>query len=288
MISINVCHHVPNRDRLSYLKTSFPSPLYDLRLVTAGLPSNDGYAFNRIKSDAKRFGYLYSRICYDAADIFVANQMAAVLNDGLVDNDTYRNSLKALQSCGWPAVSSHSCLPAWLQPRMLTDAEISLNIKHRYCLSKFLACSKEDIIIVAEDDIVLKKSSYLLLEEILSKADSLAKHALDPLFIDIGGGCGLHATKHDRINQDLIPTVYTAKSRLTQPIWPSSRTTCAYIANKKFAELFFKILPVPCAPIDFEITYCMSKMRSVFCLWAEPPVFKHGSQDGSYKSSIQK
>lgn len=289
MTYIYICHHKPNANRLSYLKKALSLSPFSVRFVTVGLPGDENRRFNQIKQDVDSLSHIYSDICHVSADIFAACQEAVAHNQGLLDVEIYTKSLIALRYSGWPNKDCIHFLPAWLRSRKLSNSEISINLKHRYALSKLLQCQHEDSAIIVEDDIIFHSDSFSLLRSIVNKVQSLSLHCAGPVYIDIGGGCGLHAhgVEYVHCTHNHIPSVRNQRIKLTQPVLPTSRTMCAYIVNKKFAEAFFKLLPSPCAPIDFEITYCMNMMKSILCFWLDPPIVGHGSQNGSYTRSIQ-
>ena len=168
------------------------------------------------------------------------------------------------------------------RPKVLSKAEVSLCMKHRYALSLLLLDCNSDFGIILEDDANPTKYSVKLLEQIVSFAGSYDPSL--PIFIDLSSGCNLNIS-------NIVDASYsTLNGGLYKPILPSSRTTCAYLVNKQFAALFLTSFRDPVAPIDYELTFILELLRrkksDLICLWHEPAVFIHGSKDGTLSTLL--
>jgi GR25 family glycosyltransferase involved in LPS biosynthesis len=155
----------------------------------------------------------------------------------------------------------------------LRSAEVSLFLKHLQALKCFAASSSTNWALIAEDDIVLKDDS-------LQRLDALVAVIPDPIdYIDVGGGAGLKSEPAFRLLSPEIEGLY-----LIDP--PSSRTTCAYLVSRKFAEKILSTSHQPTMPIDWYLCYLMQLYSAKTC-WVEPPIFIHGSEQGYYGSNLR-
>lgn len=156
--------------------------------------------------------------------------------------------------------------PPWLQPRILTNGEISVLLKHYFALSA-IACGDCEWGLIAEDDIIADSQTHQRFMQCLSEFESIKMD-----YLDLAGGCGL------------LPEI-TDGTMNTQIVSPSrTRTNACYMVSRKFActlvESFWPIV----LPIDWHIQYLMQTNLTSVCYWASRPPFIHGSEAGIYKS----
>jgi len=162
-------------------------------------------------------------------------------------------------------------------------AELSLSIKHRYALSHFLSSPEFDYALVLEDDALVLPASMSVVSDL---AEYLSASSFSgAVYIDLSSGCNLSVV-------NLLPPIHNLSSgaSLYSPPFPSSRTTCAYLINRAFAEAFLGVFISPQAPIDYEYMFtltCLQRDQMLSaCLWTEPNAFFHGSKGRSMSSLI--
>jgi len=164
----------------------------------------------------------------------------------------------------------------WMKYRALTKSELSLYYKHLTLLRTF-ANSSYDYLVVMEDDAIIGPRFWSQLSTVLILED------FD--YIDLAGGCSLtlkNITDPEVVNNE-------ESFELFKVPWKSSRTTCAYVISHSCACAFVNspiehfIVPVDWA---FTLYFCSSCSNKVY--WSEGIDILHGSENGTYKSSIER
>lgn len=153
--------------------------------------------------------------------------------------------------------------------------ELSLVLKHDLAIKKFVN-SEKDFLLIMEDDAVVTDKSFTLLSNVMSQISHLEKN--QPIYVDVGSGANIVLPIWHGYSKKIILNV---KSGLT-------RTTLAYIINKKYADLWVKHnpstdFPKNLAAIDFFIT-AFNYTFAVKSYFSKISVFKHGSQIGKWVS----
>lgn len=157
-------------------------------------------------------------------------------------------------------------LPAWMHPRLLSDGEISVILKHYYALSR-IAQGNNSYGLIAEDDVVLKDNSKRLLYKSLEELKEV-----DGDYLDLAGGCGLRALGLE-------------SSRNISNIKPANtRTNACYVVSKHLATLLVESFLPFVHPIDWHLLYLLNYHNVDKCYWSIEEVFIHGSEYGRYSS----
>ena len=273
---IAICHHPPNVDRLASIKKSVLFNILEpiITFITSSSPPSS-LNTERFINDKKILEY-QGNLIKDGHINLYRNYLAVSRNQGLLGkyDDIKVEFTSTLQMLGLP--------------RPLRIAELSLSLKHIYAFSHFLSYSSAPFLVVLEDDAIPTDISHIKLLSLLKYFSNHYSTEI-PLFIDIGGGLNMRSpliidNLKTLAGEDLTKEVF---SEITVPPYPSSRTTCGYIINKKFASLFLlQQIPI-ILPSDLIIFSAMYKMDKLQTFWIEPPLFMHGSQDGSFSSTVQ-
>lgn len=159
-----------------------------------------------------------------------------------------------------------------LANKVLNLSEKSIFLKHLVAF-QLLVASGETWGVIAEDDIIFKENSIERLSDLIDELPD----SVD--FIDIGGGVNLKA----QYAFNKLP-YFKENLYLIDP--PSTRTVCAYIINRSFAQRILNLQEHPVIMIDFYIAFALQEFGSkVF--WVEDPIFVHGSEQGFYSSTIR-
>ena len=167
------------------------------------------------------------------------------------------------------------------------NANNALMQKHFYVWKYFLKTEK-DFLIVLEDDVIIDKNQEINIyfNKVLNK---LEEEDYRMIYIDLAGGLTREQMK---IEKNLI----TNTAPLTELKIFASRTTCAYVINKKTASYFIKKLEtdkflLEAYPIDWVINLLGINMgeenEDYVCIHTEPPIFTHGSVERKFISTIQ-
>ncbi len=158
---------------------------------------------------------------------------------------------------------------AWIRPRELSEAEISLFLKHRAAW-KEIADASSPYGIVAEDDILFFDHSGAYFDKLIANLPA------DFDYIDLVGGCGLRPRIGDRVINEIF----------FETCIPSDRTSCCALISRGFARRLISLdLPI-CLPIDWTLTLAF-QLTKARVYWLEPPLFAHGSEMGIYRSGIR-
>lgn len=266
---VYVCHYVPNTDRQSIItKQQVVLQNLPFHVISQSDASNSAVFENHLLHACSRFPF-YMKHYEEVADVLSIHAQAVSRVGGSIKKDT------------------SSTVPANLisSPRHISRSELSLNLKHRTALARFLM-SSSSLCIVLEDDAIPISSTSSLIARLIEIAEGDTTRYL---YVDIGGGCRLTYRDFDGVTScDLL-----LGHKLYDVVYPSSRTTCAYLVNKKFAGYFLAQFPHPFGPIDFEYLFCLQAIykqssRELRNQWLDPPAFVHGSQEHFFSSSIQK
>lgn len=157
-------------------------------------------------------------------------------------------------------------LPAWMHPRLLSDGEISVILKHYYALSR-IAQGQDSYGLVAEDDIILKNNSKRLFYNSLEELKGV-----DGDYLDLAGGCGLKLLGFE-------------SPRNISNIKPANtRTNACYVVSKHLAKLLVESFLPFVHPIDWHLLYLLNYHDVDKCYWSIEEVFIHGSESGRYSS----
>jgi len=266
------CHHLPASDRRQVV--SLHRKLFsNHHTICNGHPR--GCSFPRFRSDS-------DSAVPNAIQHFLQSRPTLVAN-WLLANQPLTDISKLLSLVDQYISYIPDPSPQWLRPRLLSDAELSLSIKHRYALSHFLSSPQFEYALVLEDDALIQPSSMSVVSELTEYLSDLSFSGA--VYIDLSAGCNLSVV-------NLLPPIQNLSSgaSLYSPFFPSSRTTCAYLINKPFAEAFLGAFTSPLAPIDYEYMFtltCLHRNQMLSaCLWTEPNVFVHGSKDRFMSSLI--
>jgi len=266
---VYVCHYVPNADRQSIIaKQHAALQCLPFHIITQSDASNSAVFEKHRLQACSRFPF-YMKHYEEVVHVLSIHAQAVSRDGGAIKKPT---SFAAPISLISP-------------PKHISRSELSLNLKHRTALAKFLM-SSSSLCIVLEDDAIPISATSILVKRLIEFAEGDYDRYL---YVDIGGGCSLTYRDFNGVNScDLLLT-----HKLYDVVYPSSRTTCAYLVNKKFAVYFLTQFPQPFGPIDFEYLFCLQAIyrqspRELRNQWLDPPAFVHGSQEYFLSSSIQK
>jgi len=248
MFKVFYLHYSKNKDRKAYLKRfvekELPGQLIS-EFDREDINPNDHYKFNRADN--------YMAIC-SFANVLADN--LSLLKTGKSDGTINISALSAYQMLS-------------LTPGEISLSNLSLNLKHQMAWER-LASSNSEWGVILEDDVIFHASSV---RQIISLVEQLCN---DIDFVDIGGGCGLKP-RGARFLESSLKDIYIDR-------FASTRTTCAYIINRRLAKSLIKAnLPI-LFPIDFQLNYCFSLLNPTVC-WSDPELVIHGSEHGYYLSS---
>lgn len=155
--------------------------------------------------------------------------------------------------------------------RQLRFAERSIMAKH-IAAYRLIADGEADYALILEDDAIIVKYFMPILK---SRVEILLDSCTSWDFLFIGSGCNLR-----------VPPEHLAFGQYWYKMGhPATKCADSYIITKKAAQACLEELPYS-LPIDWELNYILEK-RSMSVYWLEPPLVEQGSQNGTYKSSIQ-
>tara|TARA_B100001559_G_scaffold306084_1_gene296980 strand:- start:2634 stop:3338 length:705 start_codon:yes stop_codon:yes gene_type:complete len=157
--------------------------------------------------------------------------------------------------------------------RILSDGEISCYFKHLQSL-KNLYESEKPYGLILEDDILMLKPFKHKINKILKK---FGQTDWDIIFLGLGAGKDFIRSNSKR---DLLNLSYL------KPFHPASNCAEAYLIKKDSAKLLYDEMKSFNLPYDWELAYKMYKL-DFKVRWLYPPLFKQGSQDKTYKSSLR-
>jgi len=277
------CFHRANKNRQHIIDTHTLLFGGAHRIITVGAP--EGRRLNElcrsnINIDKARYT---QKLFDDSLCVLVQNLLLA--QHGL---NSYPKELtqEGLRIMGENLIKSTKGELPWAKARPLKRAEISLSMKHKYALGHFLAYSQKPYCLILEDDAVIGKTTMNALDSLCSFGHiSVVNSTL--LYADLSLGCNMKISNL----ADRGVSVYGQFHAYT-PLYPSSRTTCAYLVNREMAVFFLSLFyDRYLAPIDIELMFAMTEARRLRinqkCIWIEPEVFGHGSEsEPGIESSI--
>jgi len=256
MVPIHIIHYQGNADRKRYLDDAFAQSPIRPQFITAfdrqQLALDQVYRF-----DEAQFRTMLAPI----KDILIGNVIALTQ----LKTAPWANCV-ALHRRQNRTLDQDLQANAWLRPRPLRPAEVSVFLKHRLAWQR-IAEGEAEWGIVAEDDILLHDHSFKAL------ADLPILLPPDADYVDLAGGCGMLP----RMGNAVVNEVFFA----IDP--PNTRTVCCALMARSLARrLVAMALPV-CLPVDWTLTYALTLERSQV-YWMHPPVFVHGSETSVYRS----
>jgi GR25 family glycosyltransferase involved in LPS biosynthesis len=259
-LPVFICHYRPNTERRAYLEASGLEPNFvtdfDKEEIADQYTTTDDLGLRQAQDAI--VGPILPTMHFN---IMLANSKPG---ETLPTASIYNQIYDLADNPEWRAKAA-------LKPTR-SPAEISLFLKHIQAL-RWFASTEASWGLIAEDDIILKEDSLTrlgwLLEELSDSID----------YVDLGGGANLRPDAAYR----RLPHTRT-RTFVIDP--PSSRTTCAYLVNRRFASKVVAEDHDPVVPIDWYYNYLMWA-HDARALWAEPPLFVHGSEQGFYKSNIR-
>jgi GR25 family glycosyltransferase involved in LPS biosynthesis len=257
---IYICHYGKNLERLKYLD----GLQIDFQLIRDFDPGEIKPAEANQPDDSRTLFEQLDRIKYVLrfnGQLALASQK----NRRISPNQIYHSLQKSEDTGSW--------LNAVFAGLKLRPAETSLFLKHLAAWRSFGSSQSDHWALIAEDDVVFKDDSLQRLNELVA---AIPGH-VD--YIDVGGGAGLKPEPAFGLLSPEIKGLY-----LIDP--PASRTTCAYLINRKFAEKIASTSHPPLMPIDWYLNYLMQVHSAKVC-WLEPPVFIHGSEQDYYGSNLR-
>jgi GR25 family glycosyltransferase involved in LPS biosynthesis len=268
-LCVYVCHYTPNVKRKAIVASQEDVlRKYQLKIITQSDASSSRDFQDHLQNARSRYP-VYLNHYRNNLNILSIHAYAVSVNGGSIDRNCL--SIGVLKSINMPS--------------QISGSELSLNLKHRTALGRFLMSPANLCIVLEDDAIPIPTTSHLI--ELLTKLTDEEKNR--HLYIDLGGGCRLNYCSYSGITSHVV----LLEHRLYDVINPSSRTTCAYLVNKSFAEYFLTLFPQPFAPIDFEYLFCLqtihkSGTQNLRNQWLDPPAFLHGSQEYNLQSTVQK
>lgn len=146
--------------------------------------------------------------------------------------------------------------------RFLTNAEVSLLLKHYYIMNK-LVNSNQDYILVLEDDVLLSDNFLVNLKKCYNQLP------LDWDLVWVGTCCNLHEPK--------------MKGKLVYKTNRGSRCTHSYLISKKCANKILKNTDMITEAADHAFNYYIEKLN-LNNYWIEPPL---AIQNPNYETTIQ-
>lgn len=141
--------------------------------------------------------------------------------------------------------------------------EIAVWIAHCYCYKQIVK-NNWDKALILEDDVLFDENDFMNLYNICNKLPN------DWNICDVGNGCNL-MPKNLQKNKTFYKTNFGIK------------TTSSYLINYKTAKFLLE-RKLSTWVIDYYINLYKNELN---IYWAEPPIFKQGSQNGIYKTSVQ-
>ena len=294
-MDIEVCFHPPNiKRKLDLTKTNFHHKAKTI------IKWNENYSpptEKILKRDAL-IGYLQNAL-YEGPNIgFLRKEIYNIFQKQIILLESSKKALfKNLEAVKYyngnidnPSINNE--VPKEFNinnvglPKLLNNKELSLTLKHVSTINRFLLNSNKLFLLVLEDDAIPCDIAYELIENIIKKLLDSRISEKTPIFIDIGGGIGLHSESNKKSisifeERNIYNNLY-----LNHLETPSTRTSCAYIINREFAEkLAVQMIPT-ILPSDFYLLSSFSYMDNLNCFWASSTIFKNGSNTGATESTI--
>jgi len=211
--------------------------------------------------------YSYNKACQERW-IYMLTR----LHDGLLHNldRIQEHSPSANLLVSSDTIDSFQTLyfPTWMNPRQLTQGDISVCSKHFRAISDFLL-SPCDYLLVLEDDAIIVSSPLEFIDELLQHTH------FD--YLDLAGGDGIECNQSN---------ILTYGSVLVEHIsYRSTRTACSYVLSKRSALAAMQSMQPLTMPIDWSIAFALATMPTdTLVFWAQNQPIIHGSSSGYYKS----
>jgi len=199
---------------------------------------------------------------YDEAVIIKWNIGLTEIKASLWENYLLANNLD------YSVVPDNSQNQIWMQPRSLSDGDLSVIYKHKKALRSFLF-SDDEFCVVLEDDAIIQPGFLVSIE-------SICNHIMFD-YMDFAGGDNLNC------NPENIKCVSGFELELKS--LKSTRTACGYICSRRAAWAILRELESPYMPIDWSISVALTKV-SADCrvYWLNTCIALHGSSVGLYRS----
>lgn len=277
------CFHRPNTDRQHIIDAHMLLFGSAHKVVAVGAPEDSRLhelCRTRISNDQARYT---QKLFDDSLAVLIHNLLLA--QQGLTSTSKQMTQI-GLRMMGENLVKSSQGEFAWAKARPLKRAEISLSMKHKYALGHFLVYSQKPYCLILEDDALIRESSLEVLDSLCNSPHTSVEDGT-LLYADLSLGCNMRISELAERGD----SVYGQFHAYT-PLYPSSRTTCAYLVNREMAVFFLSLFyDKYLAPIDIELMFAMTQARILKinqkCIWIEPEVFSHGSEsEPGMESSI--
>jgi len=184
------------------------------------------------------------------------------IKSGLLENYFRSNNLNP------SAYLDKSDHPSWMEPRILTNGDLSVIHKHKRAL-KSLLFADEDYVVVLEDDAILEP-------EFLNSLQSICNQ-LTFDYLDFAGGDNLQC------NPNHVQSINGFE--FEHKTLRSTRTACGYVCSRRAALAIVQELEKPYMPIDWSISVALNRI-STDCqvYWLKSTIASHGSCVGRYQS----
>jgi len=155
-------------------------------------------------------------------------------------------------------------------------------VSNKHINSFFYALeNKADYLLVFEDDAIFKNNST---EKIFNLISNFDNNDIDPIYIDLAGGCNIDQLKISKLN-------YKKDSDFRYYRKPVTNTACCYLINQAQLKLFGYYITINPMSRYLGIDWMMNKLFvyqykdciMAKCLHSDPTFVEHGSATGEYK-----
>lgn len=218
-------------------------------------------------------------LCSNRSELFRRRQ-APIVADAVILNasrNTFRGLTKEQKDAVAldPSILETSFPFIDLSPPGLGTIEHCL--QHYCAMAGMLVKGSEWNVVLEDDALLISESRLLAFLELLLDYTSFSR--CNPIYIDLSNGCGL-TPGHD------IDTsfTYSRDEKLSRMHLPRTRTSVAYLYNKKFAEEAVQYLKQIYMAIDWHMTFVMNSIGAE-CYWIDKPLFTEGSAQSVYKGN---
>lgn len=154
-------------------------------------------------------------------------------------------------------------------------ATIEHCFQHYYAMARFML-DDSDVCLILEDDAIFVQE-FLQIHKVLLYAKSLSAQSSGGCFFDLSNGCNLTAHFDEKASSSSL--IY-----FDRLLAKRTRTTVAYLIDKKAASVFLAKVASLYMAIDWHLTYCM-QLSNVDCFWIREPLFVEGSSTGYFASN---
>lgn len=142
-----------------------------------------------------------------------------------------------------------------------------------------------DLLICFEDDAIFLENSIKELCNLLNEI--LTYDEIPPMYYDLAGGCPINDLKINKLED-------AKKGHFQYYLKPVTNTACVYLLSKPLInEFIIQLINYPWIRL-LGIDWLMNKIfilcnnKDVICAHANPHIFKHGTQEGYYKSWLSR